>query len=395
MQMNKARKQFVVYASAALFVLLAVLVLVVNIVNYTAATQDADRITSAIAEKDGELGHAPETEKHGRPGPDSPETRASIRYFTFRFDKKKNAEKVAFNVSALSEDEARRIAAGLVKENAGWTNSVYRYRVYRHDGFDYVTVIDYGHELLQVRRTLAVSVICAAAVMAVSVIFLIFIGKKVFKPLEDADRKQRNFIKEAENDLKIPLTVIAAETEALEIKNGSDEHTKSINRQVKKLADKAKQLHELSILEADGERERCDLTTIVLSAADKKRTAFAGKGLTFEVFADPGVTVDADAAALNGIVNEALENALKFALSRASVSLKKEEESVRFTVENDTDLTQNGIEQIFDRFTRLENAAGKPGSGLGLSYVREAVKAHNGRLSAAVENGVFSLRISF
>ena len=61
---------------------------------------------------------------------------------------------------------------------------------------------------------------------------------------------------------------------------------------------------------------------------------------------------------------------------------------------NDTNLPDGTVDQVFDRFTRLDNAKDIPGAGLGLSHVKEIVKAHNGRASAKVEYGVFTLRIS-
>ena len=397
--MSKARKKFVIYAAAALFVLVAVLLIVINVTDFTMAAQDADRITSMIASGNGQFA-APEgagtgPDRHGPAGVDSPEIRSSVRYYTFRFDKKGKGEKVAFNISAVPEEQAKTTAASLIGEKTGWVNTTYRYRVYRHDGFDYVTVIDYGRELTQAYRTLTVSVICALICFAASAAFLAVIGKKLFKPLEDADRKQKNFKKDAERSLKVPLTVISTDTELIEREHGSDERTQSINRQIKKLTEITKQLHSLSILEekADG-KDNCDLTALLVSAADRKKHAFDEKGIALEVTADPGVTVQGDAAALNGIVSELVENALKFSLTRASFGLKNENGLVRLTAMNDTDLKPGSTDQIFDRFTRLENAQGKTGNGLGLSYVRDAVKAHNGRMSAAVSDGVFTLKIT-
>lgn len=397
--MSKARKKFVIYAAVSLFVLIAVLLFVINMMGFTMAAQDADRITSMIASGNGEFAARESSEfkpeKRGPMGVDSPEIRSSVRYYTFRFDKKGNGEKIAFNISAVSEEQAKTVAASLLGENTGWVNTTYRYRVYRHDGFDYVTVIDYGRELLQAYRTLTVSVIGALICIAVSVVFLTVVGKKLFKPLEEADRKQKNFIKEAERSLKVPLTVISSDTELIEREFGSGERTQSINRQIKKLTEITKQLHSLSILDETGEnKEKCDLSMLLLSATDRKKNAFQEKGITLEVTADTGVTVSGDAAALNGMIQEIVENALKFSLTRASFELKNENGLVRFTSSNDTDLKTGSTDQIFDRFTRLENAKGKAGNGLGLSYVKDAVKAHNGRMSAGVADGVFTLRIT-
>ena len=66
---------------------------------------------------------------------------------------------------------------------------------------------------------------------------------------------------------------------------------------------------------------------------------------------------------------------------------------VRLCQTGDTELNDRPADQIFDRFTRLENAEGVPGAGLGLWKVKEIVKAHNGRQSARVSGGVFTLEI--
>ena len=61
---------------------------------------------------------------------------------------------------------------------------------------------------------------------------------------------------------------------------------------------------------------------------------------------------------------------------------------------NDTSLADGSIDQIFDRFTTLENAKDKNTVGLGLSYVKDIVKAHNGRVSANVKDNIFTLEIA-
>lgn len=398
--MNKVRKKFVIYASVALFVILAVLLSVINIIGFTMAAQDADRVTMMIASDNGKFADVPDENgsRIDRPagmGPESPEIRSSVRYFTFRFGKNGEEETVAFNVSAFTEEEAKETARSLIKEKTGWIKTTYRYRTYRHDGYTYVTVIDYGRELLPAYRTLIISVIGAIICMIVSAVFLAFVGKKLFKPLEEADRKQKNFIKEAEKGFKVPLTVISADTEILERQNGSNEYTKSINRQVKKLTEITKELHALAIFdEKEMKRNVCDLSQILLSAADRRKKAFEEKGIAVTTSVEPGIMIDGDSAALNGMISEIVENALKFSLCKASFELKNENGIPRFTAENDTELKEGDTEQIFDRFTRLDNAEGKPGSGLGLSYVKDVVKAHNGRMSASVHDGMFTLRIT-
>ena len=79
-----------------------------------------------------------------------------------------------------------------------------------------------------------------------------------------------------------------------------------------------------------------------------------------------------------------------------SAALNAREENGRFILEmsNPADLPDGEYDQVFDRNIRLANAAGQPGTGLGLNRVRDEVRAMNGRLSARVKDGVFTVRIS-
>ena len=196
--MNRARKRFVLYAMLAIFTLLAVLLGVINGANFTMASEDADHITLMLAENQGLFPGQRGMEngmrmnmRGGRPaqmgpmGPDSPEMAASMRYFTFAFDDSGNAERVAFFVSAVSEEDALSWAKSLLSEGeTGWTATTYRYRVYELNGRTYVTVIDQGRELLHSYRILIISLIGLGAGLAVSGLVLMAIGRRLFAPLQ-------------------------------------------------------------------------------------------------------------------------------------------------------------------------------------------------------------------
>lgn len=164
--MNKAVRKFAVTAEFAVFILLAVLLSVINVVNFAMASDDADMITQRIAEGNGILGRDKKPDNkiknNGfddlfRPngtggfrnmGPNSPEMNFSIRYFTYAFDKDGNAHKIIMNMSAVDEVQAEKWAKSLLGSSTGWSNVNYRYRVFEKDGLTYVTVIDQGRELL-------------------------------------------------------------------------------------------------------------------------------------------------------------------------------------------------------------------------------------------------------
>ena len=254
--MDQVRKRFVLYAALAIFVLLTVLLGIINGVNFTMASEDADQITQTLASCQGTFdnrrdGDTPENTPSDTPlgrrrggergphvgpmGPDSPEMMFSTRYFTYAFDHDGTARQIAFHISAVSEDEARTWADSLrTRSQIGWTRTTYRYRVYHDGGQDYVTVIDQGRELLPSFRILIISISGEILGLLISCLALLYVSKRLFQPLEEADRKQKRVIAEVEQEFKVPLTVIHADTELIERERGESEQTQSIHRQVRK-----------------------------------------------------------------------------------------------------------------------------------------------------------------
>ena len=63
------------------------------------------------------------------------------------------------------------------------------------------------------------------------------------------------------------------------------------------------------------------------------------------------------------------------------------------STQNDAELPDGPCDQVFDRFTTLENVA-EGAVGLGLAAVKDIVVAHDGRVSANVADGVFAIRVA-
>ncbi|MBP5231627.1 MAG: HAMP domain-containing histidine kinase, partial [Clostridia bacterium] len=207
--------------------------------------------------------------------------------------------------------------------------------------------------------------------------------------------KQRVFIANANREFRVPLTVIEGNTELTERKYGPDDQTRSTRRQVARMNELVDKLGSAGIYDEDNmTAAEVSLSAYLSAALDREAEAFSARGIELKREIEPDVTVKADPEGMSKLIDELVGNALKYALSKADFTLKKENGSVLLQAGNDTDLPDGPADQAFDRFTTLENA--KEGSaGLGLSYVKQAVKANNGRAAASVNSGLFTLRITF
>ena len=404
--MNKAEKKFRLYAILVIFVLLTAMLAVINGINFTMAARDADKLTEMLATRQGTfenksnisggMQNKPRNKDFmmGPMGPASPEMNASLRYFTVSFSGK-NGEIVAFNISAVTESEALEWALNLKKETAGWTRGTYRYRVYKNGDTTYVTVIDQGRELLPSYRILIISAVGEVLCLVAGWFVLLGIGRRIYAPIEEADRKQKNFIKNANKEFRLPLTIISGNTELIERKYGPDDETRSTRRQIMKLNELVNKLGTIGIFddEQSGKNE-ISLSELLREALDRDAEKFFSKNLKLSTDISPDVKLTADEQAIKQMFDEIIGNTLKYALTKARFKLQSENGYIFFEVKNDANLADGLANQVFDRFTVLENADKENSVGLGLAYVKEIVKAHNGRISAEVADGIFILRIT-
>ena len=329
----------------------------------------------------------------GPMGPDSPELNETMRYFTVAFDADGNGTLVSYRISAVTEEEALSWAESLKKETTGWTRMTYRYRVYSQNGQTLVTVVDQGRELLSAYRILLCSAIGLVVFTALSFLILRLVGRRLFAPLADADRKQKEFIAEAEQAFKLPLTVISAETEILERTHGPSEQTRSIHRQVRNMNSLVGRLGSLSLSEDEKlPQATFSLSELLEEMTERSEEIFSARGITLSREIEANISLDASPEVMERVIAELLENAEKYASSRAEVRLERQSERIRLTVSNDTSLPDGAVDQCFDRFTTLSNATADS-TGLGLAVVRDVVRSMGGRVSARVENGCFFLRV--
>lgn len=409
--MNKAEKKIVWYAVAAILVLLTVLLGIINIIGFTMAAEDADRLTQRLADRSGSFGQMfidpsgyrkgdmskngimEKDGKFGPMGPDSPDINASLRYFTYSFDSDGSGRMESYQLSAVSEEEAVSWAKALAKEKTGWTHGTYRYRTYELNGRIFVTVIDCGRELLPAYRILIFSICGAILGVLLSFAVLRMVGRKLFAPIEEADLKQKKFIANAEKEFKLPLTVINADAEVLEKELGSNDQTRSIHRQIRKMNALVRNLGTLVIFDDKKMAKTLfSLSDQLKESLDRNESRFESKNLKLSVQVADNLSLKGEPEAMQQAISEIIENTMRYARSRAEFRLSGNSERIQFEVINDTELPAGSVNQVFDRFTVLDNAA-EGSVGLGLAYVKDIIRAHNGRISAKVENGNFVLHI--
>lgn len=204
----------------------------------------------------------------------------------------------------------------------------------------------------------------------------------MMEALETSQRQQNQLVMDANHELRTPLTSLRTNIEVLQ----RNHRTLSDSDRQKLLRDVTDELDELTGLvselvdsatavdHSDAPEGELDLEELVESCAEtlRRRT-----GRIVSVTSNGPELVVGRPALLTRAVQNLLSNAAKFSPPGTPISVALG--NGRVTVSDAGD----GIDirerhQVFDRFFRSVDARSKPGSGLGLSIVREIVESHGG-----------------
>ncbi|MGA8847717.1 MAG: HAMP domain-containing sensor histidine kinase [Nocardioides sp.] len=205
----------------------------------------------------------------------------------------------------------------------------------------------------------------------------------------DASRdRQRRLVTDAGHELRTPLTSLRTNVDLL---TQADQAERPLDptAHVELLEDIRAQIDELTTLIGDltelardeplatvvGE---VDLSEIVdLSVARVRRRAVDA---TFDVATEPWSVVG-EASSLERAVTNLLDNAAKWSPSGGTVRVRLT--AGVLTVDDEgPGIAAADRERVFDRFWRSEEARTLPGSGLGLSIVRQVAERHSGSVTA-------------
>ncbi len=129
-----------------------------------------------------------------------------------------------------------------------------------------------------------------------------------------------------------------------------------------------------------------DIIRFAARATESMRPAAERKQLTLEFCSSAAqLTASFDPDKLEKILVNLISNAIKFTPEHGhvTVTVKPGDKKVELTVEDTgVGVPANQLEHVFERFYRVDDSSAVPGSGIGLSLVKELVHLHSGTLSA-------------
>jgi two-component system sensor histidine kinase CpxA len=142
--------------------------------------------------------------------------------------------------------------------------------------------------------------------------------------------------------------------------------------------------------------EPLDPSALIGELLEKLRPVIERKDLHVTTELSHNLPFLADKEALRLALVNVLDNATKFVPEKGDISVQMawKPDTLEIRVMNTSEeLSQEDLSRIFDPFHRLKRSSA-PGSGLGLTIAKKAVKRHNGTIEALNGKKGLEIRIS-
>jgi two-component system sensor histidine kinase MprB len=199
--------------------------------------------------------------------------------------------------------------------------------------------------------------------------------------------RQRQLVADAGHELRTPLTSLRTNLDLLaqaEQRGGLSPESRAelmddVRFQIEELTTLIGDLTELAREDtAPVTLEQVDLSDIAARAVERVRRR--APSLHFDVRLDSW-WLTGDTAALERAVTNLLDNAAKWSPPLGTVSVRLDRGVLRVADEG-RGISDEDLPHVFDRFYRSPESRGLPGSGLGLSIVRQIAVRHGGSVRA-------------
>ena len=234
--------------------------------------------------------------------------------------------------------------------------------------------------------------VIGAIATAVLFVISIFIARRIVRPLEESDKRQKRFVSDAGHELKTPISVISANSELLKRQIGNNEWLSNIDYENERMSDLVKQLLILSKTDrGDLPKETLDFSKLTDGEVLPFETLAFEKGKRIKSEIEQGIFLEGNPNSLRQLLSILLDNALSHGIGDTiGLSLKKERHSAMLSVFNDAEeLSADQLAHLFDRFYRADEARAESAAhyGLGLSIAKAVADAHGGEIYAEYKGG--------
>ena len=398
------RKKFIATAVGSVAVVVAVLAITLNFINFNKLEE---RIDTTLLEASKSQALIKIFTEDGDDLVITKNSSSPTDYNGFSIAKVDNIGRVikAYRDDSLLPDQDalqdKVIEAIKVGKTSGFIGS-YRFLKVESNVGNLILFLNCQRELDSFESFLKNSILISFVVIVSVLILVILVSKKVIAPIQETYIKQKQFITGASHELKTPLAIISSNADVLEMEHGDSKWTSNIHNQVERLSSLVNSLVVFSRMEEKDsvERAQFNLTEALKSRIEdfNELANFQKKYIVTDI--DSALNYYGEKDSIVQLMDILLENAIKYAPEDSDilVCLKKNRKNAILKVSNKADVKKGDLSKVFDRFYRLDESRNSTikGYGIGLSMAQLIAEKHKETIQAyAPEDGIFKIEVRF
>ena len=395
----KLQRRFILICTVSVLSVVALVFGVIVALNISSLNKNMDVLADQVSEGGGRFpgsfheGFKPDMlPPKNEPNFDfmGPETPFSTRHFTVLFERSGDvARTIMESIYAITEEQAIEYAEEILDgdKERGWISN-YRYKVFSTGFGTGVVFVDGSMNRSAMVQSMAIAgvVLLVCAVLVLALIFLL--SKRAVKPIAESYEKQKQFITDANHELKTPLTLILANLDIAESELGKNEWLDDIRSEGHRMTELVNQLVALSRM--DEENHALNLADVALGkivadTVSEFEPLAISRGKTMGANIDSDIIYHGDEALLRRLVGILMDNAIKYCDYGGDIVVTLHcNRHIVLTVENTyAAVDELELNRLFDRFYRADKARTfKGGYGIGLSMAKAIVEKHKGEITA-------------
>ena len=313
-----------------------------------------------------------------------------------------------FTQNDVSDEEIKSIAQEILKSNDSKSeinirNLYFNNYSYSFKGHNSLTILDNSFVKEKLQSLIKTSIFIFALLEIVIIVVSIKITSWIIKPVIETFNKQKQFIADASHELKTPIAVIMANSEALEKEPNEKKWLNNIKSESERMNELITNLLDLAKLENGKNKEIYnveDLSKIAeMSVLTFESLMFENK-IKFEYNIQKDLKLKCNSVQIKQLIAILLDNAIKHSEENGEIKvfLEKQKNDIVLSVSNKgKEISKEIRDKIFERFYRADESRNRESNryGLGLAIAKNIVVNHNGKISVDCVGGYTTFKVVF
>ena len=236
---------------------------------------------------------------------------------------------------------------------------------------------------------LAVGILCLISILAASIL-----ANNAVKPLDEAYRKQKEFVSDASHELKTPLSVLLTYIEILQQQPQNAKALQVMKDETKNMSGLIENLLALTRLENTEKPTTQELNAadIIIPLVERLNTVHKDRKQPIKIICSKDIKVKMSQQHFERLLTILLDNALKYTPADKEILIKAAtgEHNVKIEIaDQGIGIKNDDLPHIFERFYRADKGRNRQngGFGLGLSLALDIVQKYKGRIKVQSEFG--------